>query len=84
MERLNGKIRDRVKTMKGLKKEDISILKGKQIYHNYIIEHQASKKTPAEKCGIKIDGENKWMILIQNSSIKNRLYSISSYILSII
>jgi hypothetical protein len=25
-------------------------------------------KTPAEKCGIKIDGDNKWLTLIQNSA----------------
>ena len=24
--------------------------------------------TPAEKCGIKIKGENKWITLIQNAS----------------
>jgi hypothetical protein len=23
--------------------------------------------TPAEKCGIRIEGENKWMTLIQNT-----------------
>ena len=27
-------------------------------------------KTPAEKCGIKIDGDNKWITLIQNASKK--------------
>jgi putative transposase len=25
-------------------------------------------QTPAEKCGIKIEGENKWLTLIQNAS----------------
>jgi hypothetical protein len=25
-------------------------------------------KTPAEACGIKIEGENKWKTLIQNAS----------------
>jgi hypothetical protein len=25
-------------------------------------------KTPAEACGIKVEGENKWKTLIQNSS----------------
>ncbi len=70
MERLNGTIRDREKTMRSLKKVDTPILKGMQIYHNYIREHQALKeqKTPAEKCGIEIEGENKWLTLIQNAS----------------
>jgi hypothetical protein len=26
------------------------------------------RKTPAEACGIKIEGENKWLTLIQNAS----------------
>jgi hypothetical protein len=68
MERLNGEIRDREKTMRGLKKTNTPILKGYQIYHNYIREHEAlNGQTPAEKCGIKIEGENKWITLIQNS-----------------
>jgi putative transposase len=45
MERMNGEIRDRQKTMRGLKKIDTLILKGCQIYHNYIREHQALGKT---------------------------------------
>ncbi len=68
MERLNGTIRDREKTMRRFKKVDTPILKGCQIYHNYIREHQGlkEKKTPFEKCGIDIQGENKWLTLIQN------------------
>jgi hypothetical protein len=55
MERMNGKVRYREKTMRGLKKTDTPILKGYQLYHNYIREYEALKgKTPAEKCGIKI------------------------------
>ncbi len=68
MERMNGEIRDREKTMRGLKKADTPILKGYKIFHNYIREHQALGKTPAEKCGIEIQGENKWLTLIQNAS----------------
>ena len=29
-------------------------------------------KTPAEACGIKIEGENKWLTLIQNASKQPR------------
>lgn len=69
MERLNGEIRDREKTMRSLKKMDTPILKGVQIYHNYIREHQGlGGKTPAEKRGIEIDGDNKWKTLIENAS----------------
>jgi hypothetical protein len=69
MERFNGEVRDREKVMRGLKRKDTSILTGYQIYHNYIREHQAlENKTPAEVSGIKIEGENKWLTLIQNAN----------------
>ena len=53
--------------MRGLKRKDTTILTGYQIYHNYIREHQGN--TPAERCGIKIEGNDKWLTLIQNSSL---------------
>jgi putative transposase len=69
MERMNGEIRDREKTMRGLKKHDTKILTGCQIYHNYIRPHGGlDGKTPAEASGIKIKGENKWVTVIQNAS----------------
>jgi len=68
MERLNGEIRDREKTMRGLKRKRTPILQGYQLYHNFIREHDALGKTPAEAAGIKIEGQNKWKTLIQNAS----------------
>ena len=69
MERLNGEIRDREKTMRGLKKKDTPILTGIQIFHNYIRTHEGlNGKTPAEACGITVEGKNKWKTLIQNAS----------------
>ena len=74
-ERFNGEIRDREKVMRGLKKDDTPILKGYQIFHNYIREHQGLKgKTPAEACGIKVEGRNKWVTLIQNASYQPKVY----------
>lgn len=71
MERINGEIRDREKTMRGLMKKDTPILQGMQIFHNYIKPHEGLDwKTPAEACGIEIKGENKWITLIQNASQK--------------
>jgi putative transposase len=71
MERVNGEIRDREKTMRGLK-TDTPVLTGYQLFHNYIRPHEALKgKTPAEKCGIVIEGENKWLTLIQNAKKTN-------------
>lgn len=69
MERLNGEIRDREKVMRGLKKKDTPILKGYQIFHNYIRPHQGLEgKTPSEVCGIEVRGQNKWKTLIENAS----------------
>ena len=70
MERMNGEIRDREKTMRGLKTKNTEIIQGMQIYHNFIREHQAIGQTPAEACGIKVEGKNKWLTLIQNASRK--------------
>jgi len=36
MERLNGEIRDREKTMRGLKKKETPILVGYQIFHTIL------------------------------------------------
>jgi len=69
MERLNGEIRDREKTMRGLKTKETPIITGYQIFHNYIRAHEGLEgKTPAEACGIKVEGKNKWLTLIQNAS----------------
>src|SRR5713101_7179776 len=70
MERLNGEVRDREKVMRGLKKANTEILRGYQIYHNYFRPHMAlNGKTPAEKCGIIIEGDNKWKTVIENARI---------------
>lgn len=69
MERLNGEVRDREKVMRGLKKMETPILRGYQLFHNYIRPHEGLKgKTPAEVAGILIRGDNKWLSLIQNAS----------------
>jgi transposase-like protein len=69
MERFNGEIRDREKTMRGLKTKETPILTGYQIFHNYFRPHGGlGGKTPAEACGITVQGKNKWITLIQNAS----------------
>jgi transposase-like protein len=69
MERMNGEVRDREKTLRGLKKDDSAMLSGYQLYHNYLRPHEAlDGKTPSEACGITIEGKNKWITLIQNAS----------------
>ncbi len=72
MERMNGEIRDREKTMRGLNQET-PILTGMQIYHNFIRPHESLEgSTPAEKAGIKIEGSNKWLTLIQNAKVSEQ------------
>lgn len=59
---MNGEVRDREKVMRGLKRT------GYQLYHNYFRPHEAlNGKTPAEKCGIIIECQNKWKTVIQNA-----------------
>ena len=49
---------------------DSPIFKGYQIFHNYIRTHEGLEgKTPADVSGIKIEGENKWITLVQNAKI---------------
>jgi transposase-like protein len=70
MERMNGEIRDREKVVRGVKKEESPLLTGLQIYHNFVRPHMAlNGKTPADLAGIRVEGENKWMTIIQNSTM---------------
>lgn len=72
MERINGEIRDREKVMRSLKRADSPILTGIQIHHNFIRGHMGlDGKTPSEVAGIKVEGNNKWITLIQNASKQN-------------
>ena len=49
MERLSGEVRDREKLMRGLKKKDTPIIKGYQLFHNYIRPHMGlDGQIPAE------------------------------------
>jgi putative transposase len=72
MESFNGTFRDREKTMRSLKTTDTPILKGMQIYHNFVRPHIGlDGQTPADKAGIEVKGENKWLTIIQNASKHN-------------
>ena len=69
MERLNGTIRDREKTFRGLGYTHTPVFEGMKVHYNHCRKHDAIKKTPAEAAGITIEGRNKWKTLIQNSSL---------------
>jgi len=71
MERMNGELRDRERVMRTLEKPDTPILLGMRIYHNFVKPHMAlNGKTSAEAAGIKVQGDNEWLTLIQNASGK--------------
>ena len=74
MESFNGNtLRAREKVIRGLKKDDSAILTGMQIHHNYIRPHQGlNGDTPADRAGIRIQGDNKWMTIIQ-AAAKNQV-----------
>ena len=73
MERLNGELRDREKVMRSLKKDDSPIIAGMQICHNHIRGHMGlNGKTPGEEAGIRIEGSNRWITLIQNATKSTR------------
>jgi putative transposase len=68
---MNGEVRDREKVMRGLKIPNTAVLPGYQICHNYFRPHEAlDGKTPAEKCGIIIGGQDKWKTVIENAAEK--------------
>ncbi len=70
MERLNGEFRDREKVVRGIKKTDSVMFDGYQMFHNYLRPHMGlDGKTPSEACGVKIEGDNKWITIIQNAKI---------------
>ena len=73
MESFNSNtLRVREKVVRGIKKDDSAIFTGMQIHHNYIRPHQGlDGDTPADRSGIKIEGDNKWKTIIQNASSRH-------------
>ncbi len=68
MESFNGAtLRHREKVCRGLKREDSGIISGLRLYHNFVKPHLGlpNQITPAEAAGITVEGNNKWMTLIQ-------------------
>ena len=45
------------------------IIEAMRIHYNFCKEHSKLGKTPTEACGIKREGDNKLLTLIQNSSV---------------
>ena len=69
VERLQGTIRERNKTQRGLKDEYSAFIRGHQVYYNFIRPHQSLFGcTPAEGANIDLNlGEKKWENLLLRS-----------------
>jgi len=72
IERLHNSIRERTKTFRGFKNLESAnaIMKGYSVFYNFIRKHQALGKCPYELAtDLKLNSENKWLELIEMSSI---------------
>ena len=68
VERLNGTVRDREKTMRGMNNEDSAevFVNGFKAYYNFIPHKGLDGKTPAEEAGIDLElDRNRWLSLIK-------------------
>ena len=71
IERLHNNIRQRTKTFRGFKNLDSAncIMKGFEVFYNYIMVHQAINKCPYELAtDLKLTNPNKWLELINLSN----------------
>ncbi len=76
IERLHNSIRGRTKTMRGFYgsvESANAIMRGLEIYYNFIRKHQALNRAPYELAcpNLKLNSNNKWLELIQLSRIKS-------------
>ena len=70
IERLNGSVQDRLKTMRGLHSEETAEIMTSAFrnYYNFIRPHSALGITPALKAGIGVEMKgNRWMALLKKS-----------------
>jgi epoxyqueuosine reductase QueG len=65
---MNGTLRERVKVQRGWKHEKTLLAEGNRIQYNFVKPHIGlENQTPAEKAGIGVTGQNKWLDLLQSS-----------------
>ena len=73
VERLNCTtlVREKIMCRMNTKECAQKIIEVMRIHYNFLREHSKLGKTPAEQAGIKIEGKNKPLTLIQNSLSTN-------------
>jgi transposase-like protein len=72
VERLHGTIRERIKVMRGFKKDETALetLENYRTYYNFLRPHSSLEgKTPAQEAGIQIplNQNNKWASFIRKT-----------------
>ena len=66
IERLNGTLRERIKVQRGWKSKKSQIAEGQRIQYNFVKPHMALEgQTPAQSAKIGIEGNNKWLEMLQ-------------------
>ena len=60
--------RIKVKVQRGWKSMKTPLAEGQRIHYNFVKPHAALEgQTPAERAGVGVEGENKWLTLIQKA-----------------
>lgn len=67
MESFVGGVRDREKTMRSVKRADSPIIEGMRTHYNTKPHMGLGGMSPYDRMGIIIEGDNKWVTLIQNA-----------------
>ena len=68
-ERLNGTVKDRIKTVRGFSSEEPALLGLLVTFYNFLKPHESLKnKPPAEEMGIRVRGPDRWASLLAYAS----------------
>jgi transposase-like protein len=70
VERLNGTLRERVKVQRGWKNPKSQLAEGQRLHYNFVKPHAALEgQTPAQRAGVGVQGQNKWLALLKASLV---------------
>jgi transposase-like protein len=76
IERLNGTLRERVKVQRGWKTAKSVLAEGNRLQYNFVKPHMGLKgNTPANAANISVDGNNKWLSLLDKTIMAKRKMS---------